>query len=119
MNRKHFITTALLCCFMVCLAVMADLNGKWTGTLKTPDGNEIPLTYTFKVDGSKLTGTAESPQGVATVDDGKIDGSNFTFKVTVDGNEYPHAGKVYADSVALDITFSGQKIHTVLKKSDK
>ena len=34
MNRKLFITTALVCSFMVCLAVLADLNGKWTGTLK-------------------------------------------------------------------------------------
>ena len=119
MNRKLFITTAFVCCFMVCLAVIADLNGKWTGTLKTPDGTEIPLTYTFKVDGDKLTGTAESPQGVVTVDDGKVSGNDFTFKVTVDGNEYPHAGKLYADSCALDVTFSGQKLHTTLKRSNK
>ena len=34
---------------MVCFAIVADLAGKWTGSLKTPDGNEFPLTYNFHV----------------------------------------------------------------------
>jgi len=55
MKRKIFTTTALVCCIMVCFAIAADLAGKWTGTLKTPDGNEIPLTYVLKTDSGKLT----------------------------------------------------------------
>jgi hypothetical protein len=119
MNKKYFITTALVCCFMVCLAIVADLNGKWTGTIKTPDGNEVPVTYNFKVDSNKLTGTAESPQGTVTVDDGKINGNDFSFKVTVDGNDYPHTGKLYTDSCGMDIDFGGQKLHFTIKRADK
>ena len=119
MKKKILTTAAFLCCFMVCFAIVLDLTGKWTGTVKTPDGTEIPLSYNFKVDGNKLTGTAESPQGSVPVDEGKIDGNNFTFSVTVDGNAYPHTGKLYADSCGLDIDFGGQKMHTTLKRADK
>jgi hypothetical protein len=118
MKRKLFYPIALVCGFLVFAAfVFADLSGKWTGVIKTPDGNDLEVSYNFKVDGDKLTGTAESPAGQVTVDDGKINGDTFTFKVTVDGNDYPHSGKVYADSCGLDIDFGAQKIHTTLKRA--
>jgi len=103
MKRKFFNPIVLLCCFFVVMAVIADLNGKWTGVIKTPDGNDLQVTYNFKVDGTKLTGTAESPAGT----------------ITVDGNDYPHSGKLYADSCGLDIDFGGNKVHTTLKRADK
>ncbi len=119
MKKRIFTTAALVCCFMVCFAIIADLNGKWTGTLKTPDGSEIALTYNFKVDGNKLTGTAESPQGVVPIDSGKVNGNDFKFQVTVDGTDYPHIGKFYTDSCGIDIMFGSQKIHTTVKRADK
>ena len=116
MKRKLFITAALLSCSIFIMAVVADLNGKWKGVIKTPDGNELPVTYTFKADGDKLTGTAESPAGTVTVDDGTITGDTFKFKVTVDGNDYPHTGKMYADSCGIDIDFGGMKVHTTVTR---
>jgi hypothetical protein len=116
MKRKILVSSALLCCFIALVMVIADLNGKWTGTIKTPDGQDLPVTYNFKVDGNKLTGTAESPAGQVTVDNGTIDGNDFKFKVTVDGNDYPHIGKLYEDSCGLDIDFAGTKVHTTLKR---
>jgi hypothetical protein len=117
MKRKLFNPITLLCCFLVIAAVIADLNGKWTGTIRTPDGNDLPLTYNFKVDGSNLSGTAESPAGSVTIDSGKVTGDTFKFQVTVDGNVYPHKGKIYADSCGLDIDFGGQQVHTTLKRA--
>ncbi len=116
MKSKIFITTALVCCFVVCMAIVTDLTGKWTGFIRTPDGNDLPVTYNFKADGTKLSGTAESPQGTVTIDDGKIDGSNFTFKVNVNGTDYPHTGKMYTDSCGMDIDFGGQKAHFTIKR---
>ena len=116
MKRKLFTSITLACCFIFVMAVFADLSGKWSGVIKTPDGNDLAVTYNFKVDGDKLSGTAESPAGEVTVDNGKITGDIFSFKVTVDGNDYPHTGKLYADSCGLDIDFGGQKIHTTLKR---
>jgi len=118
MKRKLFNPIAFVCCFIVFAAfTLADLSGKWSCSIKTPDGNDLPITYSFKVDGDKLTGTAEIPQGQFTIDDGKVSGDTFTFKVNVDGNDYPHSGKAYADSCGLDIDFGGQKVHTTLKRA--
>ena len=75
MKKKLFNPIALVCCLIVFAAfAIADLNGKWTGVIKTPDGNDLQVSYNFKVDGDKLSGTVESPAGQVTVDNGKIIG---------------------------------------------
>ncbi len=82
MKIRIFTTTALVCCFMVCLAAIADLSGKWTGIVKTPDGNDLKINYVFKVDGNKLTGTAQGDGEPAPIDSGKINGNDFSFSVS-------------------------------------
>src|SRR5665213_2884776 len=108
MKRKIFTTVALVCCVMVCFAIAADLAGKWTGSIKTPDGNEVPLSYTFKTDSGKLTGIATSPQGDIPISDGKLTGNDFSFNLSFSGTDIKHTGKFYpeADSVGLDIDFN-------------
>ena len=123
MSKKLFTTVALVCCFMICLAaIAADLSGKWTGIVKTPDGQDVTLTYIIKVDGDKLTGSGEANGNTVTIDEGKINGNDFTFKITdTDGKIIPHTGKFYpeADSVAMDIDYNGTKMHSTLKRGDK
>lgn len=77
MKRKFFTTAMLVGCFMVCMAAIADLNGKWAGKLVLGDGSEYPLLYNFKVDGDKLTGTALTPDGDVQIANGKTDGTTF------------------------------------------
>jgi len=43
-------------------AFAADISGVWTATFNTQVG-EQHYTYTFKVDGEKLTGTASPTMG--------------------------------------------------------
>jgi len=120
MKKRIFTTTALVCCLMVCFAI-ADLAGKWTGTLKTPDGQEFPLTYTLKTDSGKLSGSVSSPQGEVPISNGKlIDANNFTFTLSVNGTDITNTGKYYpaADSIGMDIDFNGTKMHTTLKRSN-
>jgi hypothetical protein len=114
MKRKLFNAIALACCFIFIMAVTADLNGKWTGVIKIPDGSELNVRYNFIVDSSRLTGTAESPEGIVPIDSGKVMGDNFSFQVTVDGTDYPHKGKIYGDSCGLDIDFGSETVHTTL-----
>jgi hypothetical protein len=119
MKRKIFTTVALVCCFVVCFAIAADLAGKWTGTLKAPDGNEYPLTYVFKTDSGKLTGTGSSPQGDVPITEGKIiNGTDFSFNIAVNGVDIKNTGKYYpaADSIGLDIDYNGMKFHATLKR---
>jgi hypothetical protein len=119
MKKRLFTTAALVCCVVAAFAFAASLAGKWTGTLNTPDGNQFPLTYSFKTDSGKLTGVASSPQGDVNITDGKfIDPTDFTFNVSVNGTDVKHTGKFYpdADSVGMDIDFNGMKMHTTLKR---
>jgi hypothetical protein len=122
MKRKIFTTVALVCCFMICLAAaISDLTGKWVGTLNTPDGNQVPLSYVLKADGANLTGTATTPQGDISITDGKITGDTFSFNVSLNGSDFKHSGKFYAaaDSVGLDVDANGMKFHTTLKRDNK
>ncbi|MEO6720314.1 MAG: hypothetical protein ABIN67_08105 [Ferruginibacter sp.] len=122
MKRKITTTIVLVFSFMVCLAVaFGDLNGKWSGLLTTPDGNEIPLSFTFKVDGDKLGGTATGPNGEIPIADGKVNGSDFTFNLDINGSNIPHTCKYYSegDSVSVNIDFNGAKMHTQLKRDTR
>ena len=119
MKRKLFITAALLCCFTAVFAFFADINGKWSGVLTTPDGNQFPLTYTFKADNDKLTGTAQNPEGTVDITDGKIKGDSLSFNIEANGAKIGHTGKFFSagDSVSLNIDFNGMKFHTTLKRA--
>lgn len=120
MKRKILFTTALLCCFVAAFAYFADLNGNWKGILTAPDGNEYPLNYTFKVDGDKLTGTGQSPQGAVDLTDGKIKGDSLFFNIDVNGVQVLNSGKYYTagDSISLTLDYQGMKMHTTLKRAD-
>ena len=120
MKTKALITLSLACCFIICLAAtIADLSGKWTGMVRTPDGNDLQLNYVFKIDGDKLTGTGQGNGEPVPISDGKVAGDVITFKVTSnEGEVYPHTGKYYAqgDSIAMDIEVNGTRFHSTLKR---
>ena len=121
MKTKIFTTIGLVCFIMVCFAAIADLSGKWTGSLTAPGGNATTLIYVFKVDGDKLTGTVqqEGDSGAAPIDSGKITGNNITFSVTTsDGTLIRHNGVFYGDSVSMNFVYNGAKFHTTLKRAD-
>jgi len=120
MKRKILTIALLLCSVAICAAaIIADLNGKFSGVLNAPDGNQYPLTYTFKVDGDKLTGSVDTPGGTVSIDSGKVSNDNLSFSVSVEGRPYPHTGKYYAagDSVGMDVDFGGAKAHTTLQRA--
>jgi hypothetical protein len=116
MNKKILSAAALLLfACLACFAAIADLNGKWSGAFKTPQG-DFPVTYTFKVDSGKLTGVAESDQGSIQITDGKINGNDFSFNLDLQGNIIKNVGKFYGDSVTIDVDFSGNNLHANLKR---
>ena len=120
MKTKAFITLALACSFMICLAAaIADASGKWKGTFIGPDGSPIGVTYNIKVDGDKLTGTALTPDGDVQIANGKTDGTTFSFSVTTGGMDIPHTGKFYGDSTGIDLEINGAKVHSVLKRPEE
>jgi hypothetical protein len=117
--KRNILTAALLLCSgLICFAAaITDMTGKWKGDLKMADGTPVPLTYNFKVDGEKITGSILSPQGELTIYDGKVTGEkDFTFKVDVNDNPVPSVGKFYGDSVTVVAELDGEKLHTTLKR---
>lgn len=61
----------------------ADISGTWKGSAQTPNGT-VERTFVFKVDGNKLTGETSSDMfGKSTIEDGKVDGDNISFTITV------------------------------------
>jgi hypothetical protein len=90
----------------VATATSADVTGTWTAqTIIGPSGSETPVatTFTFKVEGGKLTGTVKSPHGNHQILDGKVEGDSITFSVlvTASNNRFKmlYDGKITADGI--------------------
>ena len=64
-------------------ALAADVSGDWKGAAETPNGT-VERTFTFKVDGGKVTGeTTSQMMGKSTIMDGKLEGDNLSFWITI------------------------------------
>jgi P pilus assembly chaperone PapD len=85
----------------------ADVSGNWKATAEGPNGT-MERTFTFRVDGNKLTGeTTSSMFGKSTITDGKIDGENLSFTITVkfQDNEMKlnYKGKVSGNEIKFTV----------------
>jgi hypothetical protein len=93
-----------LCFFVLTVssAFAADIAGKWKASFETQIGVQN-YTYVFKVDGGKITGTAQSEHGKATIDEGVISGDAVTFVENLDfqGNKIriQYKGTVAGDEI--------------------
>jgi hypothetical protein len=111
---------AMLALF-VATASAADVTGTWKGTAETPNGT-FERTFVFKQVGSALTGESVSQMtGTSTITDGKIDGDNVSFSMTIkfQDNEMKmnYSGKVSGDSMKLHVEAGDFQLDYVLKKS--
>lgn len=104
--------TALLLAFCASVsAFAADVTGKWSGQLTGPDGNAFPINYTFKQEGTKLTGTTEGPGGTIQIADGKVEGDAITFSISFEGGQgsmkITNTGTIAGDEITLKISMAG------------
>jgi len=91
----------LLC---VAAAVAADVTGKWVAQMPgRQGGSPTETTFTFKQDGTKLTGTITTARGENPISDGKVEGDNISFVQTMSfgGNEmkFVYKGTVSGDEI--------------------
>jgi len=97
--------TGILFLLLATVAWAADVTGTWKGEVSTPDGNSFTLTYNFKQDGAKLTGTVLGPQGdPLPIDNGKVEGGKISFSVKVDmngGTVFSSEGTINGDEITL------------------
>jgi hypothetical protein len=107
--------------FVAVTALAAPVDGKWSGSVSTP-GGDFPVAFTFKADGSKLTGAMQGMDGMdIPITDGKVDGANISFSVTLDFGGMPfrldYKGVVSADQIKLTGDAGGMPIELVVKKT--
>ena len=120
MKRKFFTTVLSVFGFVFCMAaVIADLNGTWTGTLTVPDGQQYPLNYTFKIQGDTLTGMASSQRGSVDFSNGHVNGDSLSFAIAVNGEDAINKGKYFSDgdSISLTVYYKEMIMHSTLKRA--
>jgi hypothetical protein len=117
MKRKILITVALLLSFGAAFAYFAGLDGKWSAMLKGPDGNEFPISYTFKTDGTALTGTVTSSLGTFDISDGIVKGDSLWFTANIKTMKIKNIGRYYADGDSVSLRVGKKSTHTTLKRA--
>ena len=116
---KIFAVAALM--FVLSVPVLAaDVDGKWAGMVATP-GGDVPVGFTFKADGEKLTGSTMGFDGMdVAISDGKVDGKTITFKINFDFGGMPfvvnYKGVVSPTEIKLTADFAGMPVELQLKK---
>jgi hypothetical protein len=100
----------------------AEVDGKWSGSIAGMDGSDMTIEFTFKADGNALTGFHIVNGQETAISDGKIDGNNISFSVTLDlgGQEMKidHKGVVSADQIEMTYDMMGQPGEILLKKAE-
>jgi len=118
MNAMRALSCGLL---LVALPAFShEVDGKWTGSLDTPNG-PVQVNYSFMANGTTLTGSTTGPDGMTwPIKDGKIMGSRISFSLTLDFGQGPttfnYTGELSAAELKLHSEFMGQPIEFSLKK---
>lgn len=117
--RIQAIAAGLL--FLAASAFAADVDGKWTGNMTTPNG-DVPVTFTFKADTTKLTGSTTGPDGSDTkIADGKIEGNNLSFSVTFDFGGMPftmeYKGVLAGDQIKFTMSVFDMPLELTVKRT--
>ena len=117
----RFRVTGLAFFLLAVSAFAADVDGKWSGTVSTP-GGDFPVAFTFKADGAKLTGSTTGIDGnEVAIKDGKVEGSNISFSVTLDFGGMPfvlsYKGVVSPQQIKFTGEANGMPFEFVVKKA--
>jgi hypothetical protein len=98
----------------------ADVDGKWTGSVSTPNG-DIPQTFNFKANGAALSGSLEFMPGMEIpIAEGKVDGNNISFSVTLDFGmpfKLTYTGVVSGNELKIKGDAAGMPFEFTLKKA--
>ncbi len=110
-------TLAVLFLLFAGLAFAADVTGKWQATAQSPDGQEMQLTFNFKQDGEKLTGSVESPMGETPISEGKVTGDTISFTVEMGDMKIVHKGTISGDEMKLKVEIGEQTMDMTAKRA--
>jgi len=104
MNYRRAFIGMLVSVVSVSLLLAADFSGEWTAAIQTEVGVQN-YTFTFKVDGEKLTGRAKSAFANADteISEGVVKGDDITFVENLNYEGMPlrivYKGKIAGDEI--------------------
>ena len=102
-KRSLFLSAVLIATFSF-LLLAADVSGTWTASIDTQVGMQ-KYTFTFKVEGEKLTGKAKSEfaQAETEITEGVVKGDDITFVENLNYQGMPlkitYKGKIMGDEI--------------------
>ncbi|MEZ5353220.1 MAG: hypothetical protein R2762_11335 [Bryobacteraceae bacterium] len=114
--------TCLLILTATLSALAADVAGTWKGSAEGPNG-QMERTFTFKVDGDKLSGeTVSSFVGKSEIRQGVVKGDELSFVITIkfqdNEMEVNYKGKLVGnDEMKLTAEVQGNQIDWVAKRT--
>ena len=115
--KRLFRLAAVLSFSFSCLA--ADISGKWKAEFMTPDGTQRVNTFTFKVEGSNLTGTVAGAQDESPIKGGKVTGDDVSFTAERPFGTFTYKGKIGGDEIKLKVEFNDQSFEITAKRISK
>ncbi|MGA2148233.1 MAG: hypothetical protein ABSH49_25070 [Bryobacteraceae bacterium] len=116
MKNLSILLTGILAILLSVVAVAADVSGKWKAEFNTPDGTQRVNTFTFKVDGEKLTGTVAGTQDETPIQNAKINGDEISFTAERPFGTFTYSGKVSGNEIKFKVTFNDQNFEMTAKR---
>lgn len=117
MTTRTWMGLVVLGVLLALVASAADISGKWKAEFTTPDGTQRTNTFTFKVDGGKVTGTVAGTQDETPIKDGKISGDDISFSADRPFGTFTYKGKVSGNEIKFTVEFDGNSFEIVAKRA--
>jgi len=99
----------------------AGIEGNWVANMKGPDGGDgMTMTFTFKMDGDKLTGVIKTPNGDMPISNTKVNGKTFSFDVSFNEMTITHNCVLKEDdTISLKVVGSPMGDSEMILKREK
>jgi hypothetical protein len=122
MTIKNPVVAILFGVVISTATLAADITGTWTAAFDTQIGVQN-YTYTFKVEGNKLTGHVKSQYSDSDIQEGTINGDDITFVENLNFDGMPlrivYKGKVSGDEIKLTRDVAGIATEEAVAKRAK
>ena len=124
MTRNRILLSIMIVAALATAALAADVAGTWTASFDTQVGVQ-KYTYTFKVDGNKLTGKAKSElAGTETeIAEGTVNEDDISFVENLNFQDMPlrivYKGKIAGDEIKFTRTILDMFTEEAVAKRSK
>ncbi len=113
---SRLLSICVLALLAVTISHAQGINGKWKGEMQSPNG-PFELTFSFKVAGDTLTGAVLGQMGEMPISNGKVNGKEFSFDVSMGEMTISHQCTFMSDSISMKVQgFQGEPMEIILKR---